>query len=219
MEQRCIVLLEYTVEFVIDPETGETKRHYYPQRTSAAPLDIDILIVEEGTLVGVGPGSLWAELYDALPPHCQVIMLGDINQLPPVIGKSVLSYAIQSPDFNIVELNHIHRQALDNPIIRQAHNVLAGKPLESDTISTPTSIQGVNLFTGKYKYKLLWQQFNNNFMQVINFYWEKGIYDPTRDMILCPYNKMSSGKKKDDGVSREPDFCGLLSCAFAYPRG
>ena len=191
-------LLEYTVEFITDDD-GNTKRHYYPQKTIFDELDIDILILEEATTVGVGPKSLWEELYAAIPRHCQLIMLGDINQLPPVIGKSILSYALISKDFNIIELDTIHRQALDNPIIKNAHQCLAGKPLHSAVSTINNQLTGIKLFGQDLKVKLTWEQFNAQFLAILDFYQQHNEYDPMTDMVLCPYSKLSNGKKKDGG--------------------
>ena len=192
-------VIEYTVEFITDDE-GNTKRRYYPQKGIFDKLDIDVVIVEESTTIGVGPKSLWTELYAALPKHCQVIMLGDINQLPPVIGKSVLSYALISPDFNIVELQHVYRQALDNPIIQNAHNCLRGLPLVEKTTKINGQLAGVKLFGQDLKVKLLWEQYYNQCLDILDFYEKHNEYDPMEDMILCPFSKMSNGKKKDGGA-------------------
>lgn len=195
----CHNLLEYTVEFVLDLNTGLTKRHYYPQRDDSNQLDIDILILEESTMIGVGEKSLWQELYSALPSHCKVIMLGDINQLPPVIGKPVLSYAIQSDDFQVCELTTVHRQALDNPIIRQAHRCLEGKSIESDIITGPDNKpRGVQVFHGKAKFKLSWAEYEKGLLDVLDHFQSQGLYNPYEDMVLNPFNK-----PKDHGVSAQ----------------
>ncbi len=180
-------LLEYTVEFITDPETGDSKRRYYPQRDQHLLLDIDVLVVEEATMIGVGDHSLWQEIFDALPITCRIIMLGDINQLPPVIGKPVLSYAIQHPAFTTIELTHVHRQALDNPIIRQAHNCLEGKEIETDLIHS----KGIQVFSGSNNEKLPWWDFERAIMQVLTHFRSQGLYNPYEDMVLSPFNKPS----------------------------
>ena len=77
-------------------------------RTSMNPLRITHLIVEEASMVGL---DLWANLYDAMAPHTQIIFLGDINQIPPVFGKSIMSYALCR--LPVIELTHVYRQALE----------------------------------------------------------------------------------------------------------
>lgn len=180
-------LLEYTVEFLTDPETGNKKPHYFPLRDSLNKLDITHLVLEEATLVGVGEASLWNELLAALPKGCQILMLGDINQLPPVIGKSVLNYAIQQ--LPRVELTKPHRTALDNPIIRQALNCIDGKPIVEDF--DPVKCQGVRIFHGKATWKLAPDEFLHSFKRLIDNMIKAGQYDPMVDMVLSPYNKHS----------------------------
>jgi energy-coupling factor transporter ATP-binding protein EcfA2 len=184
-------LIQYTVEFIVDQETGDTKRHYYPLKDQFDKLDIDYLVVEEATMIGVGNKSLWAEIFAALPSHTRIIFLGDINQLPPVIGKPVLSYALQSPDFEVIELKTIHRTALENPIINQAHRWLAGKPIETELKVINGETTGVKLFTGKAKIKLPAHTFERKAIEVLMHYMAEGFYNPMEDMVLSPYNKPS----------------------------
>ena len=185
-------LLEYSVEFYQDPETGDTKRRYYPIRDATNRLTISHLIIEEATLIGVGDKSIWQQLFNALPPGVQLIFLGDINQLPPVIGKSILNYAVQS--IPIVELTQVHRQALENPIIRQALNCIEGRPIVEDYISATG--QGVRIFHGKSKIKLPAIRFEFQLNRLIRKLIEADQFDPTKDIILCPYNKPNMVKAK-----------------------
>jgi exodeoxyribonuclease-5 len=62
---------------------------------------------------------------DILRTGAKIIACGDPGQLPPVIGTQFFSH----PDFTLTE---IHRQALESPIIRQAHRVRAGRRYEPD---------------------------------------------------------------------------------------
>ena len=52
------------------------------------PLVIDVLVVDESSMV---PLPLMAKLFDALPPHARVILLGDRDQLASVEPGSVLA--------------------------------------------------------------------------------------------------------------------------------
>ena len=62
---------------------------------------------------------------DLIRTGAKIIACGDPGQLPPVEGKQFFS----KPD---ITLQTIHRQALESPIIRQAHAVRQGKPYEAD---------------------------------------------------------------------------------------
>lgn len=62
---------------------------------------------------------------DILDTGARVIACGDPGQLPPVSGEAFFT----RPDRT---LTTIHRQALESPIIRQAHRVRAGLPYQPD---------------------------------------------------------------------------------------
>ena len=62
---------------------------------------------------------------DLIRTGAKIIACGDPGQLPPVEGKQFFS----KPN---IALQTIHRQALESPIIRQAHAVRQGNPYESD---------------------------------------------------------------------------------------
>ena len=63
---------------------------------------------------------------DMLITGCKIIAVGDPGQLPPVKGQQFFT----KPNFT---LQKIHRQALDSPIIRQAHKVRLGRGYAPDT--------------------------------------------------------------------------------------
>ena len=63
---------------------------------------------------------------DILNTGIRVVACGDPGQLPPVKG----SQFFRTPD---ITLKQIHRQALDSPIIRQAHWVRLGRDYSPDT--------------------------------------------------------------------------------------
>jgi len=181
-------MLEYTVEFYYDPETDKNKRRYFPQRDELNKLDLSHLIVEESSQIGVGDNSIWDQMQRALPEGCQVIFLGDVNQLPPVGGKPVLAYAMR--DLPTIELRTIHRQALENPIIRQAQNCLSGNPVERDFIDD--SGQGVRVFNPEnarksYKgTKLAAYQYRNALFALLRGQIKAGQFDPFQDVVLSP---------------------------------
>jgi exodeoxyribonuclease-5 len=76
--------------------------------------DIKLIVVDEGSMV---PGYMAKWLLDYDIP---VIVLGDLNQLPPVGGSS---YFLQNPD---AILTQIMRQASDSPIPYIAQYAIAG---------------------------------------------------------------------------------------------
>ena len=178
-------LLEYApeqVERISDEGELYTTRMFVPHRNADNPLGITHLIIEEASMVGL---DLWANLYDALQLGVQIIYLGDINQIPPVFGKSIMSYALCK--LPVIELTHVYRQALDNPIIANAHRVLNGESV------VPSADGRFNVITGNSKYQVGQERMGLALGNMFNQLWEVGDYDPDRDMILIPYNKQAMG--------------------------
>ncbi|SFN61472.1 exodeoxyribonuclease V subunit alpha [Dokdonella immobilis] len=59
-----------------------------PMRDSARPLDLDVLVVDECSMVDL---PLMAKLLRALKPECRLVLLGDPDQLPAVENGAVLA--------------------------------------------------------------------------------------------------------------------------------
>lgn len=171
-------LLEYTVEWLVNAETGKQYPHFYPKRCAANPLDITHLIIEEGSQVDI---PLWKQVFEALKPGTVIIIVGDINQLPPVFGPSVFNYAlVQLP---IIELDEVYRQAADSPILSNAHRALNSESLQPDG-------HFFKLFQSKPGSKLLSE--NGMCAVTVNSlkkWMNDGNYDPMTDIILSPINK------------------------------
>jgi ATP-dependent exoDNAse (exonuclease V) alpha subunit len=110
----------------IDPE-GKVKRGgmFIPSMNKITKLPhLSVIIVEESSMVDT---DLHSKLIAALPDpaNTQLIFLGDLNQLPPIFGPSILGFKLVEQD--TVELDHVYRQALQSPIITLAHMIREGR--------------------------------------------------------------------------------------------
>lgn len=85
-----------------------------------APLNYSLAIIDESSMIDI---SLAASLFAALPLSCQIIMVGDENQLPSVGPGNVFHDLIASNLFNTVKLFQIMRQAKDSNIIKLSNMV------------------------------------------------------------------------------------------------
>ncbi|MDR3076916.1 MAG: ATP-dependent RecD-like DNA helicase [Synergistaceae bacterium] len=102
-------------------------------RDEDAPLDCDLLIVDETSMVDI---HLMYRLLCAMPRDSHLILVGDIHQLPSVGPGNVLNDLISSGVIPVAELNVIFRQARDSGIIVNAHRVNAGiVPVEEASAS------------------------------------------------------------------------------------
>ncbi len=85
------------------------------------PLIADLVIIDEASMLDV---NLAKNLFESLKPNTRLIIVGDKNQLPSVGPGQVLTDLIESKLFETVELNLIHRQAIDSSIISLAYDIL-----------------------------------------------------------------------------------------------
>lgn len=179
-------LLEYSPEFYWDYETEKEKMRFVPKRTANNPLDITHLIIEESSMVGL---KLWNELYEAMRPGTQIIFIGDINQLPPVMDKSILNYAlVQLP---VVELTHVYRQAEDSFILENAHKILRGEFPLTEGKDFKIMRNGTVQHTQARMARMIGEAFPKFYAQELLS--EGSGYDPLQDIILSPFNKQDLG--------------------------
>ncbi len=94
------------------------------QRNEEKPLEGDVLIVDECSMIDI---VLMNALLKAVPPHMQLILVGDVDQLPSVGAGNVLRDIIDSDVFPVVRLTRIFRQAQSSRIIMNAHRINDGE--------------------------------------------------------------------------------------------
>ncbi len=119
----------------IEEATGREARtihrllEYSPQkggfaRNRSNQLSCDVLIADEASMIDVG---LFHQLLQALPPHCQLILVGDKDQLPSVGPGNVLGDLIRSAVVPVIHLTEVFRQAERSSIVLNAHKINAGE--------------------------------------------------------------------------------------------
>jgi len=92
-------------------------------RNAARPLEADVLIVDEASMVDV---RLGADLVAALPSSARLVLVGDVDQLPSVGPGTVLADVIASGAVPVVRLTEIFRQAAQSLIVVNAHRIHDG---------------------------------------------------------------------------------------------
>ena len=102
------------------------------QRNEENPLDTDVLIIDEVSMVDL---PLMNALLKAVMPGTRLILVGDQNQLPSVGPGSVLKDIIASRCFPVVMLTKIFRQAGESDIVVNAHKINRGEPVILDNKS------------------------------------------------------------------------------------
>ena len=94
------------------------------QRNADNPLEGDVLIVDESSMIDI---MLMYNLLKAVPDRMTLILVGDVDQLPSVGAGNVLRDLIDSECFPVVRLNRIFRQAQTSRIVTNAHRINAGQ--------------------------------------------------------------------------------------------
>lgn len=93
------------------------------QRDSSRPIEADLLVVDEMSMVDV---LLFSSLLRARPRGCRVLLVGDADQLPSVGPGTVLRDLIATEEVPTVILRLVFRQAANSTIITNAHRVREG---------------------------------------------------------------------------------------------
>ena len=101
-----------------NPATG----HF--NRSAHSPLEEDLILVDEASMLDL---RLASQLLAAVPASATLVLVGDIDQLPPVGPGQPLRDLIASRLCPTVRLHEVFRQAQQSAIVRGAHAVLDGR--------------------------------------------------------------------------------------------
>jgi len=94
-------------------------------------LEADLVVIDETSMVDL---ALFRALVIALRPTAQLVLVGDIDQLPSVGAGAVLADVIASGAATVVRPTEIFRQAAASKIVTSAHQINRG---EVPDLSTP----------------------------------------------------------------------------------
>lgn len=207
MQGSCITVhaaLEYQPEYyeIEDPITGDLKKtmQFVPSRNQMRPLSdtIKYCVIEESSMLGV---DLFNQLKEALPSHCKFILLGDIQQLPPVFGSAILGFKML--EYPVIELTEVYRQALESPIISLAHRILSGKPMhlqELEDWTLQNNEKGLSFHP--IKKRLHPEHITPRIAAMLKRHILEGKLDPEKDVILIPFNKGLGTKEMNAEIAQ-----------------
>ena len=88
------------------------------------PLEAQAIVVDETSMLDL---FLAHSLLKAIPPEAQVLLVGDVDQLPSVGPGMVLRDLIESQQVPVVRLTQVFRQAAASHIVTNAHRINAGQ--------------------------------------------------------------------------------------------
>ena len=163
-----------------DPSTFDFKRN------ADNPLDTDLLIVDECSMVDV---VLMNQLLRAVPNNSAVLLVGDVDQLPSVGPGSVLSDLIESGKVPVARLTEIFRQAATSKIITGAHAINKGQPPKPAKKDEDTDFYYLTSDNLEVLFQKLMAVVTRRLPQKFGF-------DPVRDIqVLTPMNRGGLGAR------------------------
>jgi exodeoxyribonuclease V alpha subunit len=165
----------------INPATGKFLRN------EDQPLDCDLLIVDETSMVDV---LLMYALLRALPKTSGLILVGDVDQLPSVGPGNALRDLIESGIVPVVRLTEVFRQAASSKIITSAHLIRQGKMPELRSAESGSDFYFVERDTPEEIAATLLKLTRSRIPNHLNL-------NPIRDIqVLCPMNRGSIGVRE-----------------------
>jgi exodeoxyribonuclease V alpha subunit len=114
-----------------DPKTMKFKRD------AENPIPANAITIDESSMMDLFLGH---SLVKAIAPGSQLLLVGDIDQLPSVGPGNVLSDLIASGSVPVVQLTEVFRQAAASHIVSNAHRINQGQFPQLERVSNqPTS--------------------------------------------------------------------------------
>jgi len=95
------------------------------QRNDEVPLDVDVLIIDEISMVDI---SLAYYLFRAIPSRTRIILVGDADQLPSIQPGNFFMDMLRYESVPSIELDFVFRQKVSSRILLNAHRIRKGKP-------------------------------------------------------------------------------------------
>jgi exodeoxyribonuclease V alpha subunit len=164
----------------VDPKGGGFKRG------SDNPLDCDLLVVDETSMVDV---MLMQALMRAVPDDAALLIVGDIDQLPSVGPGQVLADIIASGAVPVVRLTEVFRQAANSRIITSAHQINRGSIPDLSRPEGDSDFYFVQADDPETAVPLIIELVKTRIPQRFGL-------DPVRDIqVLCPMNRGGVGAR------------------------
>ena len=104
-------------------EAGAVGTETLFQRNFSKPLDADVVIVDEASMLDV---RLMYHLLEAMKDGARLLLVGDVDQLPPIGPGNVLRDLIVSDTVAVVRLTELFRQSVGSDIAVSAQQIHRG---------------------------------------------------------------------------------------------
>lgn len=183
--------LAFKPEFFDEPDlNGKLVRHrrFVPTYNSINKRsDCKVLIIDEVSMVDT---KLMLQLVTALDTGSldKLILVGDINQLQPVIGSTSLAFFANHPACQVSVLNEVHRQANGNDIVEVAHLIKQADLLKLKQVAADNQCKNVK-FIRVENYIDLYRV-----IELINQKYQLKLLEH-QDVIITPNNVGATGQE------------------------
>jgi exodeoxyribonuclease V alpha subunit len=158
----------------IDPKHGGFSRN------EESPLDCDLLVVDEASMVDV---PLMNALTKAIPAQAGLLLVGDVDQLPSVGSGQVLADIIASERIPVARLSEVFRQAAESRIVVNAHRINKGQMPEGPKAGEETDFYFVEIADPEEGVPKIIQMIQERMPRRFGL-------DPMKDVqVLCPMNR------------------------------
>lgn len=156
-------------------------------------LDCDVLIVDEASMLDM---LLADALVSALSSDAQLIMVGDVDQLPSVGPGNVLRDIIESGVVPVARLTEVFRQAARSTIIGNAHAVNQGRMPE---LPSPKQPDADFVFIGAEEA----DEAASKIVAIVARSLPRRGYSPEDVQVLAPMQKGSAGAMNLNGLLQQ----------------
>ena len=151
--------------------------------SSAKDIEFDTLIVDESSMIDI---NLFNDLVKMLPLRSQLILIGDVDQLPPVGAGQPFLDLIRSKKIVVSRLSKQFRQGSDSVIPKVARAINKGELIEFSSDFSSSGFSFVEVDKGQVVEKII---------EVVDFFTgnKNGSIDFDKTQILSPMRRYSSG--------------------------
>ena len=151
--------------------------------SSAKDIEFDTLIVDESSMIDI---NLFNDLVKMLPLGSQLILIGDVDQLPPVGAGQPFLDLIRSKKIVVSRLSKQFRQGSDSVIPKVARAINKGELIEFSSDFSSSGFSFVEVDKGQVVEKII---------EVVDFFTgnKNGSIDFDKTQILSPMRRHSSG--------------------------
>lgn len=162
------------------------------KRNEENPLEAEVIIIDESSMIDI---VLANNLLKAVAPKSQLILVGDVDQLPSVGPGTVLRDLINSGVVPVARLTQIFRQAAESLIIQNAHRInRGGFPVLIKPGDQASDCYFIEAETPQQIVELIVKSVASSLPKRFG-------YDPLRDIqVLAPMNRGLAGATNLNGV-------------------